>query len=207
MKTDNVKRFQGIVLVCALFAIGVNGQGLSKSERERALHYLAETRAGVVQAVTGLSDAQLKFAPAPGRWCIAEILEHITVTESFFLERIAPQLEQSPAPVREGDAKDVDRMIVEKVPDRSTRYQAPAMLQPTGRWAPQAICYSGSIPDKPRSDGQLPEFAFRSETTRRESSGVRKTGRLRMDSGDCGSQRPAHQADSGGEGRPEFPVR
>ena len=75
---------------------GATGQDVTNLEREQALHYLAETRAGVIEAVKGLSDAQFNFKPAPDRWSVAECLEHIAIVEDLALNGIRPRLEKSP---------------------------------------------------------------------------------------------------------------
>jgi hypothetical protein len=46
---------------------------------------------------------------------------------------------QAPAtPERREQVKGKDQLILEKMPDRSHKAQAPEMLRPTGRWATQA---------------------------------------------------------------------
>src|SRR5688572_6873503 len=54
----------------------------TEKDREFALKYLNETRDDFVAQLTGISDAQLNFRSAPGRWTIGEIAEHIIVTEA-----------------------------------------------------------------------------------------------------------------------------
>jgi DinB superfamily len=115
---------------------GATGQDVTNLEREQALHYLAETRAGVIEAVKGLSDAQFNFKPAPDRWSVAECLEHIAIVEDLTLNGIRPRLEKGAAPAADRDVKQIDAMVLAKVPDRSTKVQAPPQLHPTGRQTP-----------------------------------------------------------------------
>src|ERR1700674_4794523 len=114
------------------------GQDVTNAEREQALRYLAETRTGVAEAVKGLSDAQFNFKPAPDRWSVAEVLEHITVVEDLALNSVRARLEKAPPPSPERDAKQVDALILAKVPDRSTKFQAPPQILPMARWTPAA---------------------------------------------------------------------
>jgi hypothetical protein len=113
-------------------------QDVTNAEREKALRYLNETRTGVIEAVKGLSDAQFNFKPAPDRWSVAEVLEHIAVTEDLITTGIRAKLEKAPAPPADRDAKRVDAMILSKMPDRSTKAQAPPPIVPNGRWTPAA---------------------------------------------------------------------
>ena len=134
MKINNWNRLRIVLLASTVCAIGAATGDITQSEREQALKYLAETRNGVIDTVKGLSEAQLNFKPAPNRWSVAETLEHIALTEGLFVQSIRPQLENSPASPPKNNPKDVDDMILTKVPDRSTKFQAPPPLVPTGRW-------------------------------------------------------------------------
>jgi hypothetical protein len=117
---------------------GATGQDVTNTEREQALRYLAETRTGVMEAVKGLSEAQWNFKPAPDRWSVAECLEHIAVVEDVVLTGVRVRLEKAPAPSLERDVKQVDAAVLAKVPDRSTKFQAPPQISPTARWTPSA---------------------------------------------------------------------
>jgi len=132
-----INEWKRLHLVLAATVV-VFAQDVTKTERDQALKNLVDSRAGVVEAVKGLSEAQLKFKPGPDRWSVAETLEHIALTEDLFVNNIRPQLESSTASISTRDAKEVDAMILTKVPDRSTKFQAPPPLVPTGRWTPQA---------------------------------------------------------------------
>jgi hypothetical protein len=113
----------------------VSAQDLTAQDRERGLRYLEETRKGVVEATKGLSDAQLKFKPSPDRWSIAEVVEHLALTESA-VQNALGQLVNAPAATPGRDPKELDALILTKVPDRSERFKAPPTLTPTGRWLP-----------------------------------------------------------------------
>ena len=106
------------------------------AQDQKALNYLSESRDGLLSAVKGLTPAQWNFKPAPDRWSVAEIVEHITVVEGYVNDLVA-KLPQAPAPSAGFNAAEVDALILARMPDRSTKYQAPEEIQPTGRWTPQ----------------------------------------------------------------------
>lgn len=110
-------------------------QDITPAEKEKALQYLNSTRDSLADAVKGLSDAQWKFKPAPDRWSVAEVVEHLAVLEGLFANQISVQIMKSPA--GNVDVTRVDAMILARVPDRSTKAHAPDVLVPTGRWTPQ----------------------------------------------------------------------
>jgi uncharacterized damage-inducible protein DinB len=111
-------------------------QSLTASEREFALKELQRTHDKFLQSISGLSQKQWTFKPAPDRWSVAEVAEHITVAESGIFGLIQKQVMTSPAaPEKREQVKGKDEMILQRVPDRSHKAQAPEFLRPTGRWA------------------------------------------------------------------------
>jgi hypothetical protein len=110
------------------------GQTLTQADREKGLQYLEQTRDGVVAATKGLSEAQLKFKPAPDRWSVAEVLEHITVVEGAIYQNVTDRIMKAPAGAADRDSAKVDAQVLAMVPDRSHKVKAPEQFVPTGRW-------------------------------------------------------------------------
>lgn len=122
--------FCTLLLLCSV----AFGQTLTQADKEKAATYLVETRDGVVAATKGLSEAQMKFKPAPDRWSVAETLEHITLAEDFLFLNDKDKIMKAPAGATDRDAAKIDAMVVAMVPDRTQKRQAPGPLVPTGRW-------------------------------------------------------------------------
>jgi uncharacterized damage-inducible protein DinB len=120
-----------ILLVSAAF-----GQTLTQAEQEKGLQYLEQTRDGVVAATKGLSEAQMKFKPGPDRWSVAEVLEHIAVSEDFLFQNITNNIMKAPAGALDRDTAKIDAFVLSAIPDRSHKAQAPEPLRPTARWTP-----------------------------------------------------------------------
>jgi hypothetical protein len=126
-----------IVLLCA--ATSAFSQTLTAAERDRALQYLESTRQAVLDATAGLSEVQWDFRPAPDRWSIAEVVEHIAAAEDYLMGMVTSQVMKAPARPAGDDVKAIDDMVAAKVPDRSRKAQAPEPLKPTNRFgSPQA---------------------------------------------------------------------
>jgi hypothetical protein len=136
MKRHSMKLVAATALAAG-FAASAAGQDITPAEKDKALRYLGDTRNGLTDAVKGLSEAQWKFKPAPDRWSVAEVVEHLAVLEDIFANKLCAQLEQAPAGKPGADVKSLDAIILAKVPDRSTKLQAPDELVPTGRWTPK----------------------------------------------------------------------
>jgi len=122
-----------VLIPFTLGALAV-AQSLTPSEREKGINYLEQTRNDVIAATKGLSDAQMKFKPAPDRWSIAETLEHITLAEDYLFSNVTQNIMRAQAGPAGRDTAKVDALILSAVPDRSQKRHAPGPLVPSGRW-------------------------------------------------------------------------
>src|SRR5271170_6413219 len=94
-----------VAAVLYLAAISAFAQGapqtapatLTSQEREAALKQFETTRDNFLKSIAGLSQAQWTFKPAPDRWSVAEVAEHITVSESTLFGLVQKQVMTSPA--------------------------------------------------------------------------------------------------------------
>jgi hypothetical protein len=127
-----------IVSVALSIALPAFANPLTQGERERAMSELHATRKQFLDSVAGLSDAQWSFKPAPEVWSVAEVAEHIAVSEDTILKLVTDQVMKTPAaPGKKPEVQGKDRLVLEKAVDRSMKFKAPEMLQPTRRWPTQ----------------------------------------------------------------------
>ena len=104
----------------------------AKADRAKAVAYLEETRAKFVKSVDGLTEAQWRFKAGPDRWSIAEVAEHIALSESLILGMVEGQVLKAP-PKKAGEGIP-DEKLIAGVTDRSQKAQAPEQLKPTNKW-------------------------------------------------------------------------
>ena len=105
----------------------------TEKDREFALKYMNDTRADFVKQLTGLSDAQLNFRAAEGRWTIAEIAEHIIVVENALMGMFnAPNAKTSLK--CEDVPRIADQALILAITNRGQKFQAPEQVRPNGRW-------------------------------------------------------------------------
>jgi hypothetical protein len=139
-----MKRYYAGALTLMLILAGAastRAQDVSQAERDRALQYLESTKKGVLDATKGLSEAQWNFKPAPDRWSMAELIEHLAAAEDMLRGVTQEQIMKSPpVPVRSAEEiKKSDEIVLAMVPDRSHKVQAPEPLKPTNRFgSPEA---------------------------------------------------------------------
>jgi|SRR5579864_7137575 len=129
-----------LVVLFALLSAAIPGfaETLTQGERERAMSELHATRKQFLDQVAGLSEAQWNFKPAPEVWSVAECAEHIALSEDRLYELVTERLMKTPAePDKKAEVKGKDQVILEKVVDRSQKFQAPEMLRPTHQWPTQ----------------------------------------------------------------------
>jgi hypothetical protein len=129
-------------LVAVLLLIGsivmggaaASAQEVTQTEKERALQYLETTKKNILEATKGLSEEQWNFKPAPDRWSVAQVMEHIAAAEDFLRDVTKEKVMAGPAGDAGRDIKKTDEAVLTMVPDRSHKAQAPEPLVPSNRF-------------------------------------------------------------------------
>src|SRR5580704_6824961 len=101
------------------------------TELEQGKSYVEKTHGGVTAAIKQLSEAQWTFKPAPDRWSIAEVVEHVVIVQELVLGPIAERLANAPL-VENHDSTTVDAIVLNQFPDRTRRFPAPERVRPSG---------------------------------------------------------------------------
>jgi DinB superfamily len=103
---------------------------------EELIEFLGVHRRGVYEAVAAVPASLRDRKPAPDRWSVAEVVEHLTIVE----QRVAALLTMRVTAARaSGVGPDPETSsVVESYPnphaviDRTRRASAPSLVQPTG---------------------------------------------------------------------------
>jgi hypothetical protein len=112
----------------------VRAQDVTSADLNKAVAYLEKTRAGVVAATAGLSEAQWNFKQATNRWSIAEVTEHIAAAEDLLMNLIRGSVMNAPARTETEDVTALDELVLQRLTDRTHKAQAPEPLIPTKRF-------------------------------------------------------------------------
>ena len=80
-------------------------------------------------AVDRVPTSLLTVKPAPDRWSVAEVLEHLSIVEAGALLRVKALIESAPLADGAVALTDLDRAWIR---NRSRRITAPDRIQPTG---------------------------------------------------------------------------
>ena len=122
-------------LLLLIGAAAASAQEVTPAEKDRALQYLETTKKNVLEATKGLSEAQWNFKPAPDRWSVAQVMEHIAAAEDFIRTLTKEKIMLAPVGEPGRDMKKTDEAVLAMVPDRTNKVQAPEPLVPTNRFA------------------------------------------------------------------------
>jgi hypothetical protein len=122
------------VLAFALSLAPAAAQPLTQAERDSLAKHLEQTRQAFLASIAGLSDAQWTFKAGPDRWSIAEVAEHIAVSETTIRQLVTEQVMKGPVVPRNPTPLS-DEALLAGMLDRTSKFQAPEVLKPTNRWA------------------------------------------------------------------------
>lgn len=128
-----------LLISLTLLAAPIFGQALSQGERDYAVSALHGTRKQFLDTLGPLSEAQMKWKPAPGVWSIAEVAEHLVVSEDFLPGIVAKAMAAPATPEKKkANPRETDYMLIKVLPVRDHKAQAPEPLKPTGKYAGKA---------------------------------------------------------------------
>ena len=137
-----MKRIWGAILGMVVLIASVSGtkaQTLSQADLDRGLQYLETTKKNIVDATRGLSEAQWNFKPSVFKWSVAQVMEHIAASEDLLRQMAEGQIKQQSPSVPDRDLKKTDDKVLEVIPDRSRKFQAPEQLRPRNQFgSPEA---------------------------------------------------------------------
>ncbi len=123
-----------LMLVPALFLLSFTSPPetvLSKAEKDKAIMHLKDTKAKLLSAVKGLSDAQLNWKPDGDTWSVAECVEHLAISEGAIFGIVQGTLKDSPDPAKRSEVKFSDDQVIGLIEDRSTKVKTRPNLEPT----------------------------------------------------------------------------
>ena len=119
------------VFFCA--ALSAGEPEVTTAERAKAIKFLEDSRDQLLQATEKLSEAQWTYKPAPERWSVAEVAEHILLSEGLLFSRVEKALAEKANPEWEAKTAGKDELLERVLPDRSRKAQAPEALQPSSK--------------------------------------------------------------------------
>jgi len=103
---------------------------LSKKERKFAGDHMKNTKAGLHDAVKGLSSTQLDYKTAADRWSVKECVYHIAISETNLWAMLETSMKAPATPEKKKDLKVTDEQIIKMIEDRTNKVKAHAPFEP-----------------------------------------------------------------------------
>lgn len=125
-------------LLCLAAAISLSSPvhaadpNMTQQERDQVIQLLKDSQTEFVQAVSSLSDDQFKWKPAPNRWSVAEVSEHILLAEGMLFAKVQEALAGPPNPEWDKKTAGKTEFILKVMAPRMGKAQAPEEIQPRG---------------------------------------------------------------------------
>jgi hypothetical protein len=133
MRKQAVAAVLAISVLSVIPAMAADGGTLNDSERAFLIEQMEMSKKAFLASISGLSEAQWNFKPAPTVWSVAECAEHIVLAETFIFDT-AQSVLKSPAVARpERSNAEFDHQLAVGVQDRSHKLTAPAPIDPVGK--------------------------------------------------------------------------
>ena len=101
---------------------------------------LVRSRQALLDAVTGISDQQARWKPAPDRWSVLEYVEHLAVSDDALVAMIQKSM-QTPAQPESGEQRRQREQKIRDTPMPRGANRAPDGLRPSARFSslPEAL--------------------------------------------------------------------
>src|SRR4051794_10937755 len=105
---------------------------MTAAEKTKLLGWLQESHKEFLAAIDGVSEAQWKWKPAPERWNIGEVAEHVVLAEASQFAKVKAAMAAPAVPEWEAKTKGKTEMIEMVMAPRLGKAQAPEPIVPTG---------------------------------------------------------------------------
>jgi hypothetical protein len=121
-----------VLLALPLVVFGDSDARMTPEERSKALKWLEESRREFLAAIDGVSEQQWKWKPAPDRWSVGEVAEHIVIAEASQFANVRKAISSAPNPAWEAQTKGKTERLEAVLAPRLGRVQAPEAIVPKG---------------------------------------------------------------------------
>lgn len=106
------------------------GDVLSKKERKFAADHMKNTKAGLQDALKGLSADQLDFKAAADKWSIKECVYHIAISENNLWAMLEKSMREPATPEKKKDLKVTDEQVINMIENRENKVKTSSPLEP-----------------------------------------------------------------------------
>src|SRR5215475_8566880 len=106
---------------------------MTDQERSQLVQFLKDGQKEFVAAVSGLSDEQWKWKPAPERWSVGECAEHIMLAEGLLWDQAQQALKNPESEDWDKKTAGKTELLLRVMAQRMGKAQAPEDIVPSGK--------------------------------------------------------------------------
>lgn len=128
--------YKGLIILAGVLCVfSATCQQLTQQERELVLSMLDENSNKFLADIEKLSETQWRYKPSANQWSIAEISEHITLSDGLLLSIAQTSLKSASDDQKANGLTGKENAMIERLKDRTQKARAPEALVPSGRFA------------------------------------------------------------------------
>lgn len=106
---------------------------MTTEEKAQVIKWLKESEQETIAAIENLGEAQWTFKPAPERWSVGEVSEHILLAEGLLFAQVEKALATPQNPEWQEKTRGKTELLEQVMAPRKGRAQAPESIVPTGK--------------------------------------------------------------------------
>lgn len=106
---------------------------MTKEERAKAIQLLLDSQKETLDALKGLSDAQWNYKPAPEKWSVGDVAEHIWLAEGLLFGAVQRAIATPENANWAEHTKGKNELLEQLLLNRNGKAQAPEQIKPTGK--------------------------------------------------------------------------
>jgi len=106
---------------------------MTPQERSQIIQLMKDSEKEFLQAVRDLTDEQWQWKPAPERWSVGEVAEHIVLSEGALFAKVQEALRNPPNADWEKKTEGKTEFLLRVMAPRLGKAQAPEEIQPQGK--------------------------------------------------------------------------
>ncbi len=130
-----------LLVLCVGFAcnaslassVALEDPNMTAEDRAKVIKLLNDSNKQTLDLIEGLNEEQLKFKPAPEKWSVLEVAEHISMAEGLLFGAVEGALAARQNPEWETKTKGKTEFLEKVMVSRDRKATAPENIVPTGK--------------------------------------------------------------------------
>src|SRR5215510_1890234 len=114
-------------------SLAAEDPNMSAEDRAKVIKLLNDSHKQTLDLLEGLTEEQLRFKPAPEKWSVLEVAEHIYLAEGLLFASVEKALAEKQNPEWETKTKGKTEFLERVMVSRDRKATAPEAIVPSGK--------------------------------------------------------------------------